>query len=79
MTEGSSVGRGTAWAVFVLIAIAQYGSFYVYDSIGPVADSQMMAIFGLAGLGGLLFALLLWFTAGRRDQEAATHARWGAI
>lgn len=32
------VPRGNAWAVFVLVAIAQYGNFYVYDSIGPVAD-----------------------------------------
>jgi MFS family permease len=31
-------GRGTAWLVFVLVAAAMYGNFYVYDSIGPVAD-----------------------------------------
>ena len=28
----------TAWLVCGLIALAQYGNFYVYDSIGPVAD-----------------------------------------
>ena len=41
----------------------------------PAGYQPMMAFFGLAGLAGLLFALLLWFTAGRRDQEAVTHAR----
>ena len=30
--------RGTAWVVFALLAIVMYGNFYVYDSIGPVAD-----------------------------------------
>jgi len=31
-------GRGTAWLVFALLAAAGFGNFYVYDSIGPVAD-----------------------------------------
>ena len=31
-------GRGLAWLVFVLVTVAAYGNFYVYDSIGPVAD-----------------------------------------
>ena len=31
-------GRGTAWLVFALLAIVMYGNFYVYDSIGPIAD-----------------------------------------
>jgi MFS family permease len=31
-------GRGVAWVVGVLVAIALFGNFYVYDSIGPVAD-----------------------------------------
>jgi MFS family permease len=31
-------GRGFAWLVFVLVTVAAYGNFYVYDSIGPVAD-----------------------------------------
>ena len=30
--------RRGAWAVFALLAIVNYGNFYVYDSIGPVAD-----------------------------------------
>jgi MFS family permease len=30
--------RGVAWLVFVLVAVANFGNFYVYDSIGPVAD-----------------------------------------
>ena len=31
-------GRETAWLVLLLIAAANFGNFYVYDSIGPVAD-----------------------------------------
>jgi MFS family permease len=34
----SAVPVNTAWAVFALLAIVMYGNFYVYDSIGPVAD-----------------------------------------
>jgi MFS family permease len=30
--------RRSAWAVFALLAVLNYGNFYVYDSIGPVAD-----------------------------------------
>jgi MFS family permease len=30
--------RRSAWVVFALLAIVNYGNFYVYDSIGPVAD-----------------------------------------
>ena len=30
--------RGTAWLVGALVALAQFGNYYVYDSIGPVAD-----------------------------------------
>jgi MFS family permease len=33
-----SQSRQIAWLVFALIAIANYGNYYVYDSIGPVAD-----------------------------------------
>jgi MFS family permease len=36
--SGSGHGWGTAWVVFALLAIIMYGNFYVYDSIGPVAD-----------------------------------------
>ena len=31
-------GRGVAWLVFLFVAVAMFGNFYVYDSIGPVAD-----------------------------------------
>ncbi len=31
-------GRALAWLICALVAAAQYGNFYVYDSIGPVAD-----------------------------------------
>ncbi len=27
------------WAVLVVISIAMFGNYYVYDSIAPVADS----------------------------------------
>ena len=37
MTDGNR-SRATAWLVFVLVAASMYGIFYVYDSIGPVAD-----------------------------------------
>ena len=37
-TKGDSRGRGIAWLIFVLVTAAAYGTFYVYDSIGPVAD-----------------------------------------
>jgi MFS family permease len=30
--------RHVAWLVFALVAVANFGNFYVYDSIGPVAD-----------------------------------------
>src|ERR1700733_5079347 len=30
--------RRSAWVVFALLAIVMYGNFYLYDSIGPVAD-----------------------------------------
>jgi len=32
------ISRGTAWLVFLLVSAASFGNFYVYDSIGPVAD-----------------------------------------
>lgn len=35
---GPRVSPRIAWLVCALIALAQYGNFYVYDSIGPVAD-----------------------------------------
>ena len=27
-----------AWFVLALISVALYGNYYVYDSIGPIAD-----------------------------------------
>jgi MFS family permease len=38
MVSDSIRGRRTAWTIFVLVAAAMYGNFYVYDSIGPLAD-----------------------------------------
>ncbi|MDT8999724.1 MFS transporter [Paucibacter sp. APW11] len=37
MTESSSARR-LAWLIFVLVAVAMFGNYYVYDSIGPVTD-----------------------------------------
>jgi len=31
-------GTALAWLICALVAAAQYGNYYVYDSIGPVAD-----------------------------------------
>jgi MFS family permease len=31
-------GRAVAWLVLALMALANFGNYYVYDSIGPVAD-----------------------------------------
>lgn len=36
--SGPTWSRATRWTVFLLVAVAAYGNFYVYDSIGPVAD-----------------------------------------
>ncbi len=33
-----SRSRGLAWFMLALVSLANYGNFYVYDSIGPVAD-----------------------------------------
>ena len=30
--------RYLPWLVLTLVALANFGNFYVYDSIGPVAD-----------------------------------------
>ena len=30
--------RGLAWLIGALVAASQFGNYYVYDSIGPVAD-----------------------------------------
>ncbi len=38
MPPSASSPDRSAWLVLVLIALANYGNFYVYDSIGPVAD-----------------------------------------
>ncbi len=37
MTDKTS-GRVLAWLICALVAAAQFGNFYVYDSINPVAD-----------------------------------------
>jgi MFS family permease len=40
----------------------------------PAGYVPMMLFFGIASVLGCLCALALWFTAGSRAQEAATHA-----
>jgi MFS family permease len=37
MTSDSR-GRHIAWLVLVVVSLANYGNYYIYDSIGPVAD-----------------------------------------
>ena len=37
MTDNSRSWR-VAWLVLVVVSLANYGNYYVYDSIGPVAD-----------------------------------------
>ena len=42
MTSSTTTNPPTAawrWAVLVAISVAMFGNYYVYDSIGPVADS----------------------------------------
>ncbi|HEY4079728.1 MAG TPA: MFS transporter [Burkholderiaceae bacterium] len=39
----------------------------------PGGYDAMMMFFGIASVLGAVFALLLWLTAGRKAQEAATH------
>ena len=64
--------RGAAWLVLALIATANFGNFYVYDSIGPVAeqlvrergftDTQiglLNAVYSLPNIVLLLFGGLL--------------------
>ncbi|MGQ0429519.1 MAG: MFS transporter [Gammaproteobacteria bacterium] len=38
MPPSASDPRDNAWLVLALVAVANFGNFYVYDSIGPVAD-----------------------------------------
>ena len=41
----------------------------------PAGYQPMMLFFGATSTLGFGFALLLWFTAGRRHHEAIAHAR----
>jgi MFS family permease len=34
----TNAGRGFAWTALALLALAYFGNYYVYDSIGPVAE-----------------------------------------
>jgi MFS family permease len=38
MTRSAPYSQSNAWLVLALIALANFGNFYVYDSIAPVAD-----------------------------------------
>ncbi|RZL37119.1 MAG: MFS transporter [Rubrivivax sp.] len=38
LTAGAQPPRGIAWLIGALVAIAQFGNYYVYDAVGPVAD-----------------------------------------
>jgi MFS family permease len=61
------------------IGAANLAAGWLNDQAGasaanPGGYAPMMWFFGLTSVAGAVFALLLWFTAGRREQEAATHA-----
>ena len=43
------------------------------SAANPGGYAPMMWFFGITSVAGAVFALLLWFSAGRRDQEAVTH------
>ncbi|HEY9106503.1 MAG TPA: MFS transporter [Roseateles sp.] len=38
MTASIQPPRGLAWLIGALVAIAQFGNYYVYDAVGPVAE-----------------------------------------
>jgi MFS family permease len=38
MTSRPSPPSALAWAAFVLLSLALFGNYYVYDAVGPVAD-----------------------------------------
>jgi MFS family permease len=38
MTRTAPVPATTAWVVLAIVSVANFGNFYVYDSIGPVAE-----------------------------------------
>ncbi len=38
MPRSASFPQSVAWLVIALMALANFGNFYVYDSIGPIAD-----------------------------------------
>lgn len=45
------------------------------SATNPAGYDPMMLFFGTLSTLGFGFALMLWFTAGRRHQEAIAHAR----
>jgi MFS family permease len=45
------------------------------SAMNPDGYHPMMLFFGTLSTLGFGFAMMLWFTAGRRDQEAVAHAR----
>jgi len=60
------------------IAFANFAAGWLNDQAGagaanPSGYAPMMEFFGFTSIAGFVFALLLWLTAGRRAQEAATH------
>nr|WP_255763665.1 MFS transporter [Pelomonas sp. P7] len=48
------------------------------SAANPGGYDAMMAFFGLTSVAGLAFALMLWLTAGRREQEKAATLRASA-
>ena len=85
--SGRLAASRTAWLVLALVAAANFGNFYVYDSIGPVADllqrergfsdteiGWLNAIYSLPNIVLLLFGGWLVDRHGAGRMMAATAA-----
>ena len=77
--EKFGTALGLMWVVQNAgIAGANLAAGWLNDRSGasaanPAGYLPMMDFFGVASALGFVFALLLWFTAGRRHHEAVTH------
>jgi MFS family permease len=94
MAPGALGSSRMAWLVLALVAVANFGNFYVYDSIGPVADllqrqrgfsdteiGWLNAIYSLPNVVLLLVGgwMVDRFTAGRMMAATGTLCLAGAL
>jgi cyanate permease len=56
-TPGSAPPTWFRWTVLVLLSFAMFGNFYVYDAIGPLADTLQKELGYTATQVGLLNAI----------------------